>query len=117
MVNSRKRGQVYEREIAKALEDIFPNAHRNWLEQSAIGGQDLNDTGIFSFEIKGGKQANIAKVRQWLDQSERESPQASWNVVIARPHRTGKNGGGNYVLMDWDVFLEILNQLKAENVI
>lgn len=110
--SQRRRGQVYEREIAAALSEVFPDARRNWMEQSAVGGVDLANTEPFNIEVKGGKQANIAKTRKWLDQVAQEGNKTYWDVVVCRPLRED-----NYVLMPFDDFVEILVIMKKEGII
>lgn len=114
MVNSRRRGQDYEREVANDLKQsgIFPNATRNWHEQTAVSGVDLANTEPFDFEIKGGKAATLKTVLKWLKQVEDEGRDGNWKCVVVRPFRKEK-----HVIIPWGDFMEILNELKAKDVI
>ena len=103
-MTSRNKGKTYEREIVNALKDIFPDCTRNWNAQSAIGGVDILNTPGFDFEIKGGKQANIAKVRRWLTQVQTEGKKENFQVVVARPIREE-----NYIIMTY-------HKLKNNNI-
>jgi len=109
---SRSKGKRFENEIANELKEIFPDCHRDWVSQSAQGGVDLANTGCFDIEVKGGKQANIAKIRKWLDQVEEEGKEENFKVVVARPLREDK-----YVVIPFEDFKEILSILKSEKII
>ena len=111
-VNSRQKGKRIERYFAKSLRHIWANIRRNAGTQSQSGGVDLENTPPFNFEVKGGKMADIAKVRQWLDQVEREGQEFFHNVVLVKPDRKEP-----YVIMPFDDFVVILEQLKLEGVI
>ena len=111
-MSSRSKGKRYELEIAHEIEDIFPDVHRNWQEQSAKGGVDLSNTKPFNIEVKGGKQANIAKTRKWLEQVKREGREENYDVVVARPLREEK-----FILMPFDDWKELVNILKKEGII
>lgn len=110
-MSSRSKGKRYERDVIEALKKVFPNCHRNWLEQSAQGGVDINDTPRFAFEVKGGKQANIAKIRKWLNQLEDEVVNDDFKVLLARPIRENW-----YALMPFDDFLKLLIEFKKNEI-
>lgn len=56
MINSREKGKRIERMVANAMRTFFPDVQRNANAQSqGSDGSDLINTGIFRFEVKGGK--------------------------------------------------------------
>lgn len=110
--SQRSKGQRKEREIINQIKHIFPNAHRNWLVQNAVGGSDIASAGCFNWEVKGGNQANIKKVRGWLEQVREEGVKEHWDVVVANPDREE-----SYVILPFDDFLEMLEAMKAEGII
>jgi len=111
-MSNRSKGKTYELEMVHQLQEIFPDCHRNWLVQSAMGGTDIANSGCFNIEIKGGKQCNVKKVRGWLEQVEAEGKKENFNVVVARPIREDA-----YVIMPFKDFKAILNILKKEGII
>ena len=102
---SRSKGKRYELEIAKDLESLFPEIHRDWVTQAAGGGIDLANTGDFGFEVKGGKQCNIAKTRKWLDQLKGETDKP-YRAVICRPIREEK-----FVLIPFEDFKNLIKKI------
>jgi hypothetical protein len=55
---SRTKGHNFEREIARSLKDVFPEAKRN-LEYQEGEGVDIANTGEFSIQCKVGKSFRI----------------------------------------------------------
>jgi hypothetical protein len=110
--SQRSKGQRKEREVINELKQFYPNAHRNWLVQNAVGGSDIASAGCFNWEVKGGKQANIKKVRGWLDQVRAEGVKENWDVVVGNPDREDK-----YAIIPWDDFMEILEVMRGEGII
>lgn len=111
-INSRQKGKRIEREIATLFRPIFPDIQRNAAEQARDGGVDLLNTGCFDFEVKGGKQCNIAKVSKWLDQVQAEGSKENYKVVAVKPDRQDP-----YVIIPMSDFLELLEKMQAEGVI
>lgn len=111
-VNSRQKGKRIERFFATKLKIVFPEIRRNAGIQSQSGGVDLEETGCFNFEVKGGKRCNIKKIRGWLDQIESEGRKENFDVVLVKPDREKE-----YAIMPFDDFLEILQTLKKEEII
>lgn len=120
MVNSRVKGRASEQYFARRLRKVFPNATRNWQEQTAIGGVDLANTSPFDFECKSGGNATLKTIKNWLDQVEEEGNEENFNVILAKPDK--KRGRGNnkfepYVVMPLKDFEEILEILKGNDLI
>lgn len=104
MTNSRQKGKRIERDIVHLLKNLFPLVSRNANEQSQMGGVDLKGTQPFAIEVKGGKMADITKIRKWLDQAEsQKTPEYPLPIVIARPDHKRI-----YAVLDIDVLLELL---------
>lgn len=114
MTNVRQKGKRKELQAVKLLQKVFPDVSRNWLAQTAkkSNGSDLANTSPFNFEVKGGKQAKIKKIRKWLDQVAAEGRKEDWDVVLALPDRENP-----YIVMPLDDFLELLISLKKEGII
>lgn len=111
-VNSRQKGKRIERYFSTALKAIFPEIRRNAGVQSQSGGVDLENTGCFDIEVKGGKQCNISKVKGWIDQIEREGKKDNYKLVLVKPDREKE-----YVILPFVDFLEILSSMKREGII
>lgn len=111
MTNSRQKGKRIERDIVHLLKDLFPLVSRNANEQSQMGGVDLKGTQPFAIEVKGGKMADIVKIRQWLDQASSQiTKEYPLPIVIARPNRKKM-----YAVVDIDVIMELLACYKRYN--
>ena len=60
----RTKGHSYEREVARALRDIFPQVEREW-EAHTGKGYDLRNTGALRIQCKRGKQyAPVTKIEE-----------------------------------------------------
>lgn len=112
MINSRQKGKRIERYFANTLKDIFPNIRRNAGIQAQSGGVDLEETGCFDFEVKGGKAYNIVKIRNMIDQVQEEGSDHNYKVVLVKPEREDP-----YAIIPYTDFLDLLNTLKVENII
>lgn len=111
-INSRQKGKRIERWFKNKLKSIFPEIQRNANEQSARGGVDLINTGMFDFEVKGGKVAQIKKVRDWINQAESEGKAYNAKAVLVKPDREDP-----YVILPFKDFIEILDNMKASDII
>lgn len=111
MTNSRQKGKRIERYFKNKLKKYFPFVERNANGQSQSGGVDLLYTGKFDFEIKGGKQAKIKKIRSWLDQVENEGrpKEDFFKIVLVHPDREE-----DFVIMTYQDF-EVLLKNYIEN--
>ena len=112
MPNNRKKGKVIERWFATALRPIFPDVRRNAGEQAQSGGRDLENTGILSIEVKGGKQYKSKMVRSVLDQAQQEAGKNMWAVALMKPDREDP-----YAMMPFDDFMEMLAVMKKEGIV
>lgn len=112
MTNTRQAGKRYEREIANQLKNIFPNIRRNAGTQSQSGGVDLENTGCFNIEIKGGKQCVIKKIDKWREQLRNEGKPENYGLLFVRPSREK-----GYVILEIDDFLELLEKMKVNDII
>ncbi len=105
MINSRQKGKRVERSMAFLLRNVFPDVSRNANEQSQMGGVDLKGTQPFAFEVKGGKMAQIVKIRNWLNQAKSQTTaEYPKPIVLVRPDRQE-----SYAIMDMDVLLSLLS--------
>lgn len=109
-MNSQKKGKRIELFFAKKLREIFPEVRRTGFLQSQSGGVDLENTGCFNFEVKGGKLPK--KNEQMLEQIKQEGKPENYDVVLCKRDRCQP-----YVMMPLADFLEILHKLKKEGVI
>ena len=74
MIDSRKKGQVGEREVAQILRDeLGLEIRRNWAEQSHHGGVDLVGIPGWALEVK---RARIARLGDWWIQTTVQAVQA-----------------------------------------
>jgi hypothetical protein len=108
-MSNRQRGKNGELYFVNLLKEIFPNCHRNWLSQSAIGGIDIAETPGWSFEVKYGKQCNIKKLEGWIDQLNLEANEGDYKALLIRGLRRKP-----LVVMEWDDWFTMLkfNELK-----
>lgn len=111
-MNSRQKGKTYERELAKLLAQVFPDVRRNAGTQSQAGGVDLENTGCFDFEVKGGEHCKIKKVDGFRQQLQQEGKEENYKAVWVRPTRDK-----GYFVIETSDFLEILDKLKGAGVI
>ena len=109
MVNSRQKGKRIERKAAALLRPIFPDIQRNAAEQARDGGVDLLHTGCFDFEVKGGKQCKITKVRKWLNQVQEEGVPENYKIVTVFPEREEP-----WVTLPLSDFMELLEKMQVE---
>jgi len=111
MVNSCRKGKRGEREVVRLLRKIFPNIKRN-IVQAREGGVDLINCSPLNIEIKTGKQANIKKIRKWLNQVKEEGRPENFDLIIANPDREDW-----WIVMPFDDLIELLELMKKEGVI
>jgi hypothetical protein len=113
MPNNRSKGKVFERWfVNNGLREVFPEIRRNAGTQAQSGGVDLENTGIFDFEIKAGKSYKSKMVRDFLEQVKTEGTKENWKCVLVKPDREEP-----YALLPYSDFLEILSALKSEGVL
>jgi hypothetical protein len=76
-----------------------------------MGGDLIDETCIFNFESKGGKQ-----LPEWnekvLAQVQAEGKEENWNVVLCKKDRCKP-----YVIIPFDDFLEILESMASEGIL
>jgi len=74
VIDSRKKGQVGEREVAQILRDeLGLEIRRNWAEQSHHGGVDLVGIPGWALEVK---RARVARLNDWWIQTTVQAAQA-----------------------------------------
>lgn len=112
MTNNRQKGKRIERNIAGRLRHIFPDIRRNAGTQSQSGGVDLENTGCFNIEVKGGKSYKSKMIRSIIDQAESEGKDENYTLAIVSPDREEP-----YIIMPLDDFVEVLGKMKAEGII
>lgn len=108
--NNRQAGKRWERYFANDLKSIFPDVKRNANEQSQMGGLDLKNTAPFGFEIKGGKQCNIVKIDNWLEQLNTELKQAGikYGAVLCKPSRKEP-----FVILSYKQYIELIEGIEV----
>ena len=108
-MSSRSKGKSGELYFVNLLKGIFPNCHRNWKTQTAVGGVDLDGTPGWSFEVKYGKQCNIKKIEKWIDQLNNEANEGDYKALLIRGLRRKP-----LVIMEWDDWMTMLkfNEIK-----
>ena len=112
MTNNRQKGKRIERWFATELRRIFPKIRRNAGIQAQSGGVDLEETGVFDFEVKGGKAYNNKMIRKFIDQVQSEGKGTNYKVVLVKPDREEP-----YAIIPFEDFFEILYAMKAEGII
>ena len=112
MTNNRRKGKRIERWFANELKAVFEAVRRNAGTQSQSGGVDLENTGCFNMEIKGGKSYCYKGIRDMLDQIREEGNPENFDCVLVKPHYEEP-----YALMPFDDFLAILNLMKKEGLL
>jgi len=111
-MSNRQKGKRFERKLATTLRPIFPSVRRNAGTQSQSGGVDLEETGIFDFEVKGGKAYKSKMVRDVLTQVQTEGTKEHLKVAVMYPDREEP-----YIMIPLNDFMEILGMLKREGVV
>jgi len=105
-INSRQKGKRIERWFANLLKPYYPNIRRNAGTQSQSGGVDLENTGRFDIEIKGGKQCNSKKIRSWINQAKSEGKKGNNKLLMIKPEREEA-----YVIIPIEDFMDIMDNL------
>jgi hypothetical protein len=103
MSNNRKTGKRWERMFANQLRDIFPDIRRNAGTQSQSGGRDLENTGNFAFEVKGGKMYKSRMIRRIIDQTISEKGNKKYAAALIKPLFEDA-----YVILPFKDFVELL---------
>lgn len=113
MPNNRRKGKVFERWfVNNGLKNIFPEVRRNAGTQSQSGGIDLENTGIFNFEIKAGKSYKSKLIRGFIDQVQCEGKKENWCTVLVKPDHEEP-----YAIIPYEDFLEMLQVMKTEGIV
>jgi len=106
MTNNRQGGKRWERWfVNNGLRDIFPNIRRNAGIQAQSGGVDLEETGQFNIEVKGGKKYKSVMIRKIIDQAESEGYPDNLTVALVKPLKEKA-----YAIMPFDDFLRLLRE-------
>ena len=91
MVNGRRKGNNFERRIAKALSKVFPNARRGFQFRGGSDAPDIIGCDPWCIECKVGRPAK--KPEDALAQCEadaaRRGDNKSWCVAICQEDRRG----------------------------
>lgn len=111
-MNVREKGKRIERHFANELREFFPSVERNGLQQSASGGVDLVNTGMFNVEVKGGKAYKSKMIRKMLDQVSEEGDRTKLDLCLVKPEREEA-----YAVIPFDDFKELLRILSTEKII
>jgi hypothetical protein len=96
---SRTKGQVGEREVASIIYDLLGiEVHRNWAEQSAHGGADLDGLDGFAIEVKRYKAVTPALINGWWKQAVAQAKRSDevpvlWYRGDRQPWRVVLDGG------------------------
>lgn len=113
MINSRQKGKRIERYFKNQLKDIFPDIERNANEQSRDGGNDLQNTSIFSFECKGGKKWKLKAVKELIEQmSKQREDKYHYPVALVKPDRDEA-----YCVIPFKDFKSLLLELSSNDII
>lgn len=112
MTNNRQKGKRIERKLATILRPMFPNVRRNAGIQAQSGGVDLEETGCFDFEVKGGHAYKSKMIRDVLEQTKSEGKAGNYKVAVMFPDREEP-----YVMIPLDDFMEMLQVMKKEEII
>ena len=107
---SRRKGKDGELWFLNhGLLDIFPDAHRNWQEQSVEGGPDFSNTPGFSIEAKYGKTYRSKMIEKILDQLDKETQEDTHGIALIKvPYKEP------YALMTFETLIELLSTIKEE---
>lgn len=119
-MGARTKGKVIERWfVNNGLKKIFPNIRRNAGTQSQAGGVDLENSGPFNIECKGGKTYSWTGVKKMIDQVKEEGRPENWDMVLVRPQeKTGRQWFQEaYAIIPFPDLLEILQVMKKEGII
>jgi len=106
MINAKKKGNVYETEMAFRLREIFPGARtsrfmgRLWLDSCKV---DLTDTDPYYFQCKATEHSPA--YHQILSEMPRSNNHV--NVILHK-----RNNRGTVAVLSFDDFLRILKQLQ-----
>lgn len=111
MTNQRAKGARGERFFANKLKEFFPNITRNYKEQAAGGGTDLDNTPGFSFEVKFGKAYSSKMIRNIIDQVQSEGKKDTLKVALVKPDREKE-----YAIIPFKDFLKLLKEYFSRKI-
>ena len=100
-INSKRKGAVGEREVAKILRDHGFDARRT-AQFCGNTGDAADVIGLDGFHIEV-KRAETTKIWDWIAQAERDHKAGMIPLVVFR-----KNGEKWKVCMDFEEFLKLL---------
>ena len=105
-INSKRKGAVGEREVAKILRDHGFDARRT-AQFCGNTGDAADVIGLDGFHIEV-KRAETTKIWDWIAQAERDHKAGTVPLVVFR-----KNGEKWKVCMDFEEFLNILEKFST----
>lgn len=80
-VNSRAKGIRFERQLCQILSEATGKViTRNWKEQTAVGGYDLDGLEKFAIEVKACKEISVGK---WWEQTKEQANKANKIPLLA----------------------------------
>ena len=91
MVNGRRKGNNFERRIAKALSKVFPNARRGFQFRGGSDAPDIIGCDPWCIECKVGRPAKRPEdaLAQCEADAAKRGDTASWCVAICQEDRRG----------------------------
>ena len=111
-MTNRDKGKRVERWWATELREFWPNIRRNAGIQSQSGGRDLEETGNFAWEIKGGKMYVSKMIRNIINQAKSESGEGQLTIAGVKPEREDP-----YIIMPFEDFKIMLREYLVKQTI
>lgn len=112
-MGSIHKGKRTERELARRLSEVFPEAKRSYEERSGNNG-DLVGTKPFVFELKSGAKPSIYQAYEQACEAAGDDEIPVGTVFFDRSSRQDPRNGRKAlrgVLVGLDDFIEMLEQL------
>ena len=100
----RKKGHNYEREVARQLREIFPQARRGLQYQDGEGCPDVTNAGPFHVECKRGKLPNP---RAALKQATDDAGKGMIPLCVIKDDRCEP-----FAVMRWADLLDLVSEWK-----
>ena len=107
---SRNKGKVWEREVAKLLQEFWPDARRGFQRRAGDDEADVEDT-PFWVECKVGARPNVFAA---FDQAEEASDGRPVLIAIKRNAKNSHEDPSCFMAMRIENFLDLLNHAVGD---
>ena len=118
-MGNKNTSKEEERRLARKLQDVFPDAQRNF-EDRVGAGYDIENTDPFRFQLKYGHQPSPYKA---LEEAVGAADDTEYGVGVcrfryeARKDPENKRKSLEFAVLRLDDLIELLGMLKQEKIL